>query len=602
MKTVPWDPLYTQVIVLLQMANLCEKAVLGCGSGAFAGIYHVSTQGARFNMLNGPNGDSLDKLYTYPRYSVGTPTYPSGWMDNSNGDVYSYDRRSSQWRPICNICVHRVSSSGKPPSPGKVDVDMKPSRTDHSLCIDQAPEAIDETDTVASVRTMYVQHSVVRDIPSRSFLVTSIPNWHINKTLGIPANRGLLVLADDSKGRPLVFTAGNGLFLAFEIDENRGYLSVKQILHNYFSLTLKDIKESPAPKKLIFDYLFGERTRGAWRYDSGVAHYDMAPCLAAMPIPTHLPEGPVRVDPPILDLFFPPDKEQKVYVHAAQSRKGTTLGKKPPIVIRNPAQSHAKRIEVFMKSTGNGNLETLKVAETALRKSKEEDPYGHSEFIPESYRENIQGKVMDMSQVHQRSVERAAHYAVGQVMKSPNKRGPSLEDVYPPYGIKPPSTPPLTKSPSGVRRTFNRTERAYAQNADEKIEESQTLSFNPSDWELLRKDMADAEYNRKMGYSTRRIDSSKLMATNREAQHLPSAHPAETNRTNLTATRIIHQRPKSNYRKLERTFADMKKKEKSKEYTGAYTGIYRSEVEREIYEYNESKKKFVGGVYTIFFD
>jgi len=591
MKIVPWDPVFTHAIILLQMAALCEKAVIGCGSGAFAGIYHAATQGARFNMLNGPNGDALEKLSMYPRYSIGTATYPSGWMDNANGDVYSFDKKSSAWRPICNIGIHRVASSGKPVSPSKLDVDMKLSRGDHSLTGDQIPEAIDETDTVASIRTIFVQHRIVRDIPARSFVVTSIPNWHINKNGAIP--NGVAILADDSKGRPLVFTIVNGLFFAFEIDENRGYLSVKHMLMSFFSATIHDLKESAEPKKLIFDYLFGERVRGAWRYDSGVARYDMSQCLAAMPISTHLPEGPVRVDPPVIDLFFPPVKEQMVYLSAVQQRKGTTLGKKPAVVIRNPVQSRAKRLEVFMKSTGNAS--TLKVAEAALRMTREEDPYGFDEFVPESYRENIQGKVIDTTYVKTRSPEKSSHYAAGQVTKTPNKLGPSLEDVYPPYGIKPPSTPPLTKSPSGIRRTFNRTDQAFDTAEVNKFEETKTLSFNPSDWQLLRKNLDDDEYNRKMGYQ--REDGSKLMATNREALHLPSYHPGETNRTNLAATRILTGRPRSNYKKLEKTFTAIDKKEKDKNYSGAYTNVYRSEVEQEIHEYNESKKKFVGGVY-----
>ena len=33
MRVCPWEPLYTHAITLLHMANLCDKPVLGCGSG-----------------------------------------------------------------------------------------------------------------------------------------------------------------------------------------------------------------------------------------------------------------------------------------------------------------------------------------------------------------------------------------------------------------------------------------------------------------------------------------------------------------------------------------------------------------------------------------
>ena len=107
MKITPWDPLFTHAIILLHMATLCEKPVFGAGAGAFAGMYRCATRGARFNILNGPLGESIDRLATYPRFSIGTVAYPSGWLDSNTGDVYSFDRLTMQWRPMCNIGQHR---------------------------------------------------------------------------------------------------------------------------------------------------------------------------------------------------------------------------------------------------------------------------------------------------------------------------------------------------------------------------------------------------------------------------------------------------------------------------------------------------------------
>jgi hypothetical protein len=107
MKACPWDPVYSQVITLQHMANFCNKPVLSCGSGAYSSIYTAATQGRKFHILNGPDGDSIEKLPTFPRYSKGIGAYPSGWLDNTTGDLYSYDYHANVWRPVCNIGVSR---------------------------------------------------------------------------------------------------------------------------------------------------------------------------------------------------------------------------------------------------------------------------------------------------------------------------------------------------------------------------------------------------------------------------------------------------------------------------------------------------------------
>ena len=68
-------PLFTHAITLVYMAVTCDTPILGCGSGAFAGIYCAATQGARFNILNGPLGDDITTLPTFPHYSVGNSAY-----------------------------------------------------------------------------------------------------------------------------------------------------------------------------------------------------------------------------------------------------------------------------------------------------------------------------------------------------------------------------------------------------------------------------------------------------------------------------------------------------------------------------------------------
>ena len=139
MHICPWDPQFTQIITLLHMCNFIKKPILACGSGALGAIYATSTQGARFYILNGPNGETIERLPTFPRYSKGTGAYPSGWLDNETGDLYTYEPFTMMWKPTCNIGVYRIASSGKPSSPRFRPSSKKFSREDHMLAMDQTP-------------------------------------------------------------------------------------------------------------------------------------------------------------------------------------------------------------------------------------------------------------------------------------------------------------------------------------------------------------------------------------------------------------------------------------------------------------------------------
>ena len=145
-------------------------------------------------------------------------------------------------------------------------------------------------------------------------------------------------------------------------------------------------------------------------------------------------------------------------------------------------------------------------------------------------------------------------------------------------------------------------------------DKSAGLSFSPSAWELLQSEIKTAEYNRKNEYTNknkpRNVGSSSrkkreevvLIATQRENLHLPSHHPNNNNhqKNDVVPIRLTPPtgRPISNYQKLVRKCVNNDNHVKSKVYEGAYTETYASQVEAEILEYNKSKQKFVGGVYS----
>ena len=68
MSICPWDAQYDHCIMLLHMALTCQKAIFAAAAGVFAVVYTKATVGRRLDLVNGPSGDLLDRLHSYPHY------------------------------------------------------------------------------------------------------------------------------------------------------------------------------------------------------------------------------------------------------------------------------------------------------------------------------------------------------------------------------------------------------------------------------------------------------------------------------------------------------------------------------------------------------
>ncbi len=641
MKVVPWDPLFTHAITLVYMAVTCDTPLLGCGSGAFAGIYCAATQGARLNVLNGPLGDHISKLSSFPHYSVGNSAYPTGWYDNESGDIYYYDNREeppfplsqgATWRPLCNIGIHRLQKSGKPPSLDHIPVTRKVCRDDHSLDrvnSDQAPEAIESNEMVVNIKKKYVQSPMTKGLVSQSFLMHFVPEWHINKEGGIPTGCGLNVIGEDISGKPIIITQNSDkcLFITAQVDRKNGHGPMVTMMSNFFRHTEESMKNSRVKKKSLYEFLFGGRTfdKSAWRYDSNAAKKPMAKCIASNTVFSSLRNGPVRVDPPVVELFFPERKEVAEYRHASQSRHGTNLGKKPSQNFRNPVQSRKSRMELFIKKSGQSIDPT--VAQKAMDLTKAENPY-FDDDAPQSFREGFHGKMFDAgSNISERRNPLYADKLGNQIVKSPrlidwDKEETIVERFRVAAGLAPPSTPPMTRTESGIRRPVNSRPATTIPNPRKsKHVNIKDLSFSREDWAYVQNGLSKekSEAGKKKNFSktsagiyvqnrnmkeTNEIVAEQthlktpLESTRREQMFLHVHHPLTSDRKTIKPPVLRESstaRPKSNYKKLQKKFEkEDKERREQKTYQGTYADIYRSPIEQEIHDYNEAKKKFVG--------
>jgi len=216
----------------------------------------------------------------------------------------------------------------------------------------------------------------------------------------------------------------------------------------------------------------------------------MAKSMASNPIPSSLPGGPVQVDPPVVELFFPQPKEITEYRHASQSRYGTNLGKNPPQSFRNPVQSRKTRLELFIKKSGHPVDPA--VAEKAMHLTKAENPY-FDDAAPESFREGFQGKMLDTgANVNERRLPFYADNLAGQIVKSPrlvdwDKEETIVEHFRVAAGLAPPRTPPMTRTESGIRRpAHSRPATTIPNPRKSKHVNINDLGFSREDWAYVQ--------------------------------------------------------------------------------------------------------------------
>jgi len=406
MQICPWHPLYMKVVTLIFMCDFLHKPLLGVGSGAYAGVYSIATRGARFHMLNEPYGEPYEKLGAFPRYSIGTRAFASGWLNNETGDVYTFHEANKLWKPVCNIGMFRISSTGRPTAPGPgMSRPKHLSKDDHSLTREQDPEAIyfDEREISVHIRNAFIQNRFFHGLQSQNFVACEVPNWYINGDGALPTNHGIYIMAESSKG-PIILGKGDcQLFLACEINQGKSYPTMKAVMGNFIREVIQQVRDTGKIGRNLTHFLFGDITGRNPEYDSSFDQRgSMAPTLAATAVASTLPHGPVRVDMPVFNMFFIEHKDDTEFAKSVESnrRRASTVGKQTKKELRHPIMARRKRLEDLFRKTGNPQM--LDLGDAVLQMEKEEDPYGYNEAQPASMIDMIQGQVGNM--LHMSSV------------------------------------------------------------------------------------------------------------------------------------------------------------------------------------------------------
>lgn len=373
MEVLPWDLNSNQLIVLIKMAKQTKKPLIGLGFGAFSIIYSLSTKGRRLNFLNGPFGDNISKLSKFPSYGPNSGVLISVWYDQDTGDVYTYDPLNSHWKPICNIGITFIPSSG-------ILAKKKNFTTQYSSTVPGKNEDIKEMDEdIVYISKGYLSHEYFNNVShSNKFSLRLFTNWILNKAEYLPHDESLEVLAYSVEGIPVIFKCDNMLFLSCKLSQNPNSKFLNIILTNYIN-SIKNYSYNSSNGKIflsLHSFLFGNSSNilqpdmkfcdGPF-YDTSQHRKPMISPLAINPIPSSLSNGPKEISAPLLKLFNKPIKNSFQFIKKMPEKSILkNFTKKEKIIIQNPQNNlnRIKRIEnAFEKIKINSNSKDLKPEE-----------------------------------------------------------------------------------------------------------------------------------------------------------------------------------------------------------------------------------------------
>jgi hypothetical protein len=399
LSVLPWEPAAGQVVTLIHMAKHMNKPFIGIGFGAFASIYSFSTKGTKFNILNGPLGDSIEQLASFSRYSISTGVQPSGWLDRETGDIYTYNPQSKEWVPKCNIGVHYIAM-GTPGSP-RAQPPTKKHVSYEDIATSTTPVHKEASSHEAiRFRNNALHHYLLKGLSTSShhFVVDLYPEWHLNHDSSLPSDEKLKVIGETSKS-PVILMRGHMLLLVCKVDHGDYFKNIQQLIANYIHEIIRLNMESKDGKieLLTHTFLFDNSGSSHGKYDTARHRLPMTPALAKINIATSLKSGPVRIDPPPLEMFYSASSRDKDYFSGIGKRRSSSVGRKPKESVQNPLNMAVRkmRLEQALERIGFSSSEpTNDVVEKGLDSSLRNDPFALSDHMPIDAKELLTGRVM----------------------------------------------------------------------------------------------------------------------------------------------------------------------------------------------------------------
>jgi hypothetical protein len=655
---LPWDPQCHQLVTLIHMCHFVRKPVLAMGSGAFHCFYALCTKGARYDFINGPLGDRLERLPLCTRYAIGSAAFPSAWLDSETGDAYSYDPTRNSWKPVCNVGINRMPSHGKPRSDDLLPTERKYGSDTRLLNEQEKVEAVlRDGEEMVNVRNSAAWHYSFRGIEMAKFVLKTPSEWHLNSEGAMPVEEGISVLADGQHG-PAVVAYGNNLLILNEMNRGKSFEVVKMMISNFVKTMLGKVgavKKEGDERTLLMHELFGRGREDDKVWQPVPAEMiKIAPTMAASLVPTTLSKGPMRVP-----ARFGEEEKMKtdrqlsprtavmasnvMHVagtadgydyHALRSPRGhDTRGKKAPVAAKNMSRVRRKRLDIFLESQGHPEMQAVNKKAFKLAEKFRQHPddinraHRMDGYKPESAREffgkknlaapkqhepaplksnplNAPPPKIDFSRPHTADNRRWEHGRKNEMKAAPEK------------GQDRPGT---SNGWLNTMKTVNLYEHMHTDGSDVvDVHRSRPKSQPNSDMRRIRADLANnflperhpnldryrvpegAKASTAVDANNGKEKGNRNDDTTAGATRLDDTLPVAGNDDVREVLLNTSHKPFNNLSKYDK-LEELDKLEAAMDFKGTYTDVFRSEHEQRIHEYTEAKKKFIGPTFKTHF-
>lgn len=231
------------------MAFRVSKLVFTSSFATLALVY-LSASNIEYNIriINGNNGGRLPEIKKLQKHCVIKQN--DYFLDNTSGDLYSFNYESSEWMPKTNVGLHYRKAAQEFQSIGKYILKAPVYKPRDSSMGGQSLHKNKSNETITSVKKVYYHHWAFQDVASK-FLSPLENNWDIHtfsftnkdkvEGLGEWMSRvqQFVVLAESDEG-PSVLEFKCFLSTVFEIDQKYG--ETLKIINNFILHALRLIK------------------------------------------------------------------------------------------------------------------------------------------------------------------------------------------------------------------------------------------------------------------------------------------------------------------------------------------------------------------------
>lgn len=379
-------------------------------------------------------------------------------------------------------------------------------------------------------------------------MATLPTQWYLNRDGALPLQDSLRVVADSAHG-PVILADDISIHLALEINNNPSSVAIYSIINNFFKHSLHRIRENGESGRSLKKMLFAINSTSN---ESVLMSKPMAKPLSVIPVSSKLRSGVAKVDtPPVLIHHRPRSSSPATVKTPSSRRRGSNLCN----IMQQPEMGRRKRMELFLKESGQAQLVEVQRQQAGGKDCGDNGDNGENDWdgSPEM---NIPLVSRGSSRPYS-PIENRGNLSARDAITEP------LEHAQIPR-----------RPHSGTIQRDNRLQ------WDSNWEHVRDVSNN---W---RKPSVPGGPSLKMPYeSTPPIN---------QADFLPVKHPPAIKEQPKS---IVHVNKKIEHN--EPAFIKTMKKQKeelnSTNYQGYFRGGHLSSFEKEVKEYNESKKLFLSG-------